>query len=106
MPGSRPRVEVGWPDYPVPEHIADNALCDPNNGGHHPDTWFPTDRHQQATPILLCRTECPVRTECLQYTLDAYDYEHQPPGIWGGLTEEDRRRILRKRSTHNAALLD
>ncbi|MBB5926635.1 WhiB family redox-sensing transcriptional regulator [Streptomyces echinatus] len=38
---------------------------------------------------------CPVRTECLAHALDNR-IEH---GIWGGMTERDRRSLLRRRST-------
>jgi WhiB family redox-sensing transcriptional regulator len=38
----------------------------------------------------LC-AQCPVRTACLDYAL----YVQEPYGIWGGLTEVERRRLLR-----------
>jgi WhiB family redox-sensing transcriptional regulator len=38
----------------------------------------------------LCKA-CPVKTECLNYALIA----REPFGIWGGLTTEDRDRLLR-----------
>ncbi|MCF2131684.1 WhiB family transcriptional regulator [Strepomyces sp. STD 3.1] len=40
----------------------------------------------------LC-TGCPVRTECLAYALD----NHIEHGIWGGMTERERRALLRRR---------
>jgi WhiB family transcriptional regulator, redox-sensing transcriptional regulator len=40
----------------------------------------------------FCRT-CPVRTECLAHALD-----HQVEfGVWGGMTERQRRALLRAR---------
>lgn len=40
----------------------------------------------------LCRT-CPVRTECLAHALD-----HRVEfGVWGGMTERERRALLRSR---------
>ncbi|MFJ2740684.1 WhiB family transcriptional regulator [Streptomyces sp. NPDC087440] len=36
---------------------------------------------------------CPVRTECLAHALDRR-IEH---GIWGGMTERERRALLRRR---------
>ncbi|MER6981045.1 WhiB family transcriptional regulator [Streptomyces carpinensis] len=42
----------------------------------------------------LC-TGCPVRTECLAHALDNR-IEH---GIWGGMTERERRALLRRRPT-------
>jgi WhiB family transcriptional regulator, redox-sensing transcriptional regulator len=41
----------------------------------------------------LCR-ECPVRVECLDYALSVQERH----GIWGGLNELERRRLLRKRA--------
>ncbi|MET9730390.1 WhiB family transcriptional regulator [Streptomyces sp. NPDC006458] len=38
---------------------------------------------------------CPVRTECLAHALD-HRIEH---GIWGGMTERERRALLRRRPT-------
>ncbi|MFJ8752030.1 WhiB family transcriptional regulator [Streptomyces sp. NPDC102441] len=38
---------------------------------------------------------CPVRTECLAHALDQR-IEH---GVWGGMTERERRALLRRRST-------
>ncbi|MFG2619557.1 WhiB family transcriptional regulator [Streptomyces sp. NPDC048507] len=33
---------------------------------------------------------CPVRTACLEHALST----REPFGVWGGLTEEERRRLL------------
>lgn len=41
----------------------------------------------------LCRV-CPVLDDCLEYALAV----HEPHGIWGGLNELERRRLLRRRS--------
>ncbi|GGX84006.1 WhiB family transcriptional regulator [Streptomyces minutiscleroticus] len=38
---------------------------------------------------------CLVRTECLAYALD-HRIEH---GVWGGMTERERRALLRRRPT-------
>ncbi len=41
----------------------------------------------------LCR-RCHVREQCLDYALSV----QEPHGIWGGLNEGERRRLLRRRS--------
>ncbi len=42
----------------------------------------------------LCRV-CPVQLACLEHSLAV----QEPHGIWGGLNEFERRRLLRKRAT-------
>jgi WhiB family redox-sensing transcriptional regulator len=42
------------------------------------------EREERATRICAA---CPVRDECLEYALQT----RQPLGIWGGLTEPERR---------------
>jgi WhiB family transcriptional regulator, redox-sensing transcriptional regulator len=56
-----------------------------------PELWFAVGalEHKQAKSI--CR-QCPVRRECLAYAMDG-PVDH---GIWGGLTERERRRFRRK----------
>jgi WhiB family transcriptional regulator, redox-sensing transcriptional regulator len=41
----------------------------------------------------LCR-QCPVQQDCLDYSLTV----QEPHGIWGGLNELERRRLIRKRA--------
>lgn len=58
-----------------------------------PELFFPisataASRAQVQRAKLICAS-CPVRLECLRYALD----NRQEQGIWGGLTEEERRRI-------------
>ncbi|WP_332758404.1 WhiB family transcriptional regulator [Streptomyces sp. MT206] len=48
----------------------------------------------QSRAKAIC-TGCPVRTECLAYALDHRE-EH---GVWGGMTERERRALLRRRPT-------
>lgn len=38
--------------------------------------------------------ECKVRAECLEYALE----NREKNGIWGGVTERERRRMLRRRN--------
>ena len=61
--------------------------------GTDPDAFFPppgpkTDRDAKA----ICAT-CPVVDTCLEYAL-ANRIEH---GVWGGCSERERRRIIKRR---------
>lgn len=51
--------------------------------------WFPSrhDLRAEAAAINVCRT-CPHQVECL-----AWAVEHDECGIWGGVTERERRRV-------------
>ena len=50
------------------------------------------DREDAAKAVC---TTCPVREECLEYALDA----REAYGIWGGLTELERKALLRRRAS-------
>jgi WhiB family redox-sensing transcriptional regulator len=56
-----------------------------------PDELFVQGAAQNRAKVV-CAT-CPVRTECLADALDnRVEY-----GVWGGMTERERRALLRKR---------
>lgn len=57
-----------------------------------PATFFPSDGVGVEVAKRICAT-CPVKEPCLEYALD-YRIDH---GVWGGTSERQRRRILRKR---------
>jgi WhiB family redox-sensing transcriptional regulator len=52
----------------------------------------PARRLRAAAAVAVCR-ECPVIKECREHALAV----QEPFGTWGGLTEEDREVIRRKR---------
>jgi WhiB family transcriptional regulator, redox-sensing transcriptional regulator len=60
-----------------------------------PELFFPDDvrsaRAQVTTAKLICRG-CPVSAACLNWALAS----GQEAGIWGGLTEGERRRLHRR----------
>jgi WhiB family redox-sensing transcriptional regulator len=59
-----------------------------------PDEWFPvanrwdTARTEAARALALCAA-CPVRPECLEYSMRHWD-EVGRYGVWGGLLEPER----------------
>lgn len=55
----------------------------------NPDLWFVTGARQKK-PAALCQN-CPVLSTCGQWALD----NRIEWGVWGGLTERDRRAVLR-----------
>jgi WhiB family transcriptional regulator, redox-sensing transcriptional regulator len=65
--------------------------------GEDPELFFPIGSSppaaaQTTRAKLVCRG-CPVRAECLEWSLATY----QDAGVWGGLDEEERREIRRAR---------
>lgn len=59
--------------------------------GVDPD-WFHPDRGQPNRDAKRVCATCPVQAECLDWALDT----DQRWGIYGGLTERERRRLKRQ----------
>jgi WhiB family redox-sensing transcriptional regulator len=57
-----------------------------------PGTFFPSDGVGVEVARRICAT-CPVRDYCLEYAL-VNRIDH---GVWGGCSERERRRILKRR---------
>ena len=55
-----------------------------------PDTFFPEKGGSTREAKRIC-TDCPVRAECLEYALE----NDERFGIWGGLSERERRKLKR-----------
>lgn len=63
------------------------------NCAHQPPAkFFPSDGVGVEVARRVCAT-CPVIEPCLEYALE-HRIEH---GVWGGCSERERRRILRRR---------
>jgi WhiB family redox-sensing transcriptional regulator len=60
--------------------------------------FFP-DSEADAAPAQEVCAGCPVRAECLEFALATRQHD----GVWGGLTETERRRLRRRGSTEKAA---
>jgi WhiB family transcriptional regulator, redox-sensing transcriptional regulator len=56
------------------------------------DLWFP-ERGEPAGPAKRVCMTCPVRASCLEYAL----VHHENHGVWGGLSEHERRDRMRQR---------
>jgi WhiB family redox-sensing transcriptional regulator len=62
-----------------------------------PDLFFPIGTTGDAVPQIMaaksiCAT-CPVLSTCLEFALES----RQDYGVWGGLTEDERRSLRRSR---------
>ena len=80
--------EVDVPQVPDEYAWMLHARC----RGANPTEFFPSDGLGVEMAQRIC-TGCQVRVECLEYAL-LHRIEH---GVWGGASERERRRILRRR---------
>jgi WhiB family redox-sensing transcriptional regulator len=63
-----------------------------NCRNYPPATFFPSDGVGVDRARKIC-VDCPVIEQCLEYALD----ERIEHGVWGGCSERERRRILKRR---------
>jgi WhiB family redox-sensing transcriptional regulator len=73
----------------TPRRWQDAALC----GQTDPESFFPEKGGSTRQAKKVCGS-CEVRAECLEYALDT----DQRFGIWGGMSERERRRLRRQAS--------
>ena len=59
--------------------------------GEDPTLFFPGPDDESEPALAICQ-RCPVTEECLAYAIEA----RERYGIWGGTTERQRRRIMRR----------
>jgi len=71
------------------EHLGwqDRALCAQTD----PEAFFPEKGGSTREAKRVCRS-CEVRAECLEFALE----NDERFGIWGGLSERERRRVKRE----------
>ncbi len=62
--------------------------------GVNPDIFFP-DRGESLEPAKSVCSDCKVRDHCLEYAIAG----REKAGVWGGTSERERRRIIRRRQT-------
>ena len=62
-----------------------------NCRGQNPETFFPSDGGGVELAQRIC-AGCPVKARCLDYAL----HNRIDHGVWGGASERERRRILRR----------
>ncbi len=74
------------PDPSPPDMWQDRAAC----FGADPNLFFPTSE-EEAGPALTYCVRCGIRITCLAWALK----NGERYGVWGGLTEQQRRRLHR-----------
>ena len=60
--------------------------------GMSADLFYPTTGQRTLQAVAVCAT-CPVKAECLDYALE----HHERFGVWGGMSERSRRRVMTAR---------
>ena len=71
----------------------DNWMAEGNCASHEPSTFFPSDGVGVEVARRIC-SDCPVKEPCLEYAL-TNRIDH---GVWGGCSERERRRIIKRRA--------
>lgn len=79
-----PGLAAEQPKGGIPEWVT-SAPC-----GDDPELFFPRYAADRAPAVAICQ-ECPHRVPCLSWALEQDIQE----GIWGGLTERERRKLRR-----------
>jgi WhiB family redox-sensing transcriptional regulator len=83
-------------------HDPDSATAWMSEGNcrlHPPATFFPSDGVGVDRARKICAS-CPVLDTCLAFALD----ERIDHGVWGGCSERERRRILKRRRDVDAEM--
>jgi WhiB family redox-sensing transcriptional regulator len=78
--------DAALPSIDEPEGWHDKALCAETD----PEAFFPEKGGSTREAKKIC-TGCEVRAECLEFALS----NDERFGIWGGLSERERRRLRR-----------
>jgi WhiB family redox-sensing transcriptional regulator len=69
-------------------------MANGNCASEPPSLFFPSDGVGVEVARRICAT-CPVKEQCLEHAL-VNRIDH---GVWGGASERERRRILKRRRT-------
>lgn len=78
----------------MPKDWMDRARCRERD----PEQFFARGAANSRRAIRICE-RCEVREDCLRYALDnEIDF-----GVWGGMTERQRRRLVREQPAAVAA---
>ena len=87
-------------DMLQPRELEENWQDGANCLGVDPDLFFPERGASTREAKEVCRN-CIVQNDCLEYALA----NSEKFGIWGGMSERERRRIRRQRNAARQAAL-
>lgn len=88
-----PIMSGGFMDFLEPSALEENWQDGANCLGVDPELFFPERGTSTKEAKDVCRG-CIVREQCLEFSLQ----NGEKFGIWGGLSERERRRIRRQRA--------
>lgn len=85
--GARTEVPIIQNHFTADE--VDQASCAQSD----PDAWYPEKGRKDSVTIAkkVCKN-CPIRERCLEIALE----NDERYGVWGGLSERERRRLKRR----------
>ena len=86
MPFSTRELQIGWQHLAACKGPQSELFFAPGHQERKEDRLV-----REAAAKAICR-RCPVIAECREYAL----LVREPHGIWGGLNEQERRRILNR----------
>ena len=89
VPGLRPQDARSDADLENPLAWQSDSLCAQTD----PEAFFPEKGGSTRDAKKICTT-CEVKAQCLEYALQ----NDERFGIWGGLSERERRRLRRART--------
>jgi hypothetical protein len=84
------RTRYDAPETPRPPDWRALGACRQHD---EPDLWFASGSSADGIEARSICGGCPVVQACGQWALD----NREPVGVWGGMTEAERRTILRRR---------
>lgn len=76
----------------------DDAACQSLDG----ENFYPISDTLAEPAKKVCWSRCPVRQDCLTYALEAGERF----GVWGGLTEKERRALVRQQNSYQRRKAD
>ena len=92
-------IELIQTSSPDPDDLSGRWQERANCLGVDPDLFFPERGASTREAKAVCKG-CEVRGECLEYALA----HGEKFGIWGGLSERERRRVRRQRALERRGL--